>query len=297
MFLLHCLNLKITYDCTNKCQFCFSTYLKDNIISVDGLLKAIEDGITNGCDELVLSGGEPTLYPDIIIKVLTIADKVGYKKFILQTNGSGLAYDSDLLVFLDKFAQKKELCVSFSIHGHCTEIHDKMSSCEGAFDLLIKAMENIKHSSCKLYTNTVVSTLNIHHLKDIAALVSKFNPDIMQFSMMHLDEPSELSTGLVETANAIYALKDIIKTDVLKTEGIPFCLMYGMEECVGEAYWPESLDLYNKDDDYMHDFCQLDYGMRWKSNGCCQCIMNEICAGIWKEHKEEFLISEIHPIC
>ncbi len=294
---MHCLNLKITYDCTNKCRFCFSSYLKDNIISVDGLIKAVEDGNANGCNELVLSGGEPTLYPDVIMQIMNIADKLGYEKFILQTNGSGLANNSDLLAFLDNLAQKKELCVSFSIHGYCSEIHDKMSSCEGAFDLLIKAMENIYHSSCKLYTNTVVSELNIHNLKDVAALVLKFNPDIMQFSMMHLDESNELSTGLIETANAIHDLKHIVKSDILKTEGIPFCLMYGMEECVGEAYWPESLDLYNKNNDYMHDFRQLDYGMRWKSDECSRCIMNEICTGIWKEHKEEFLTSEIRPIC
>lgn len=297
MFHLRCLNLKITYDCTNKCQFCFSSYLKDIKISLDGLIKAVENGKNSGCNELVISGGEPTLYPDTIIKIMSLAEHIGYEKFIIQTNGSGLANNSDLLAFLNTLSKKKEVCISFSIHGHCTEIHDKMSSCDGAFELLIKAMDNIYHSSCKLYTNTVVSSFNIHHLKEIASLVSEYDPEIIQFSMMHLDKPSILSTGLLETVYAIHSLKGTVNSNVLKTEGIPFCLMYGMEECVGEAYWPESLDLYNKNNDYMHDFRQLDYGMRWKADSCSQCIMNEICTGIWKEHKNEFLNSGIHPIC
>lgn len=293
---MRCLNLKITYDCTNKCQFCFSSYLKDTSISLDGLIKAVENGRNNGCNELVISGGEPTLYPDNIVRIMSLAEQMGYEKFIIQTNGSGLANNNNLLEFLNTLSKKKEVCISFSIHGHCAEIHDKMSSCDGAFDLLINAMCNIHHSSCKLYTNTVVSSFNIHYLKDIVNLVIKYDPEIIQFSMMHLDEPSILSTGLVETVSAIHKLKDDVSGNVIRTEGIPFCLMYGMEECVGEAYWPELLDLYNKNDDYMKNFRQLDYGMRWKSTACSQCIMNEVCAGVWKEHKNEFLNSGAHPI-
>lgn len=271
--------------------------MKDNIFSVDGLVKAIIDGKKNGCNELVISGGEPTLYPDVIMKLLNVAEQHGYEKYIIQTNGYGLANNIDLVRFLDELSKQKELCISFSVHGHCSETHDNMTSCEGAFDLLIKAMENIRQTTCKIYTNTVVSMLNIKHLKEIASLVLKYSPDIIQFSMMHLEEPSALSTKLIDTATAIHELKKIISPDVLKTEGIPFCLMYEMEECVGEAYWPESLDLYNKNDDYMHDFHQLEYGMRWKADKCNKCIMNEICSGIWKEHKDEFLLSDIHPIC
>lgn len=271
--------------------------MKENVISVDGLIKAIIDGKKNGCNELIISGGEPTLFPDVIIKLLIVAEEYGYQKYIIQTNGSGLANNFSLVSFLNDLSKTKEICISFSIHGHCSDIHDNMSSCEGAFDLLIKAMENVKKTSCKIYTNTVVSSLNIKHLKEIALLISSYKPDIMQFSMMHLDAPNELTTKLVDTANAIHELTSIVSKDVLKTEGIPFCLMYGIEECVGEAYWPESLDLYNKNDDYMHDFNQLDYGMRWKAENCHNCIMNEICNGIWKEHTDEFLSSDIHPIC
>ena len=65
---------------------------------------------------------------------------------------------------------------------------------------------------------------------------------------------------------------------------------------MGESYWPNTLDLYNRDSELMTDFDQLGYGMRWKKPDCHACLMDEICMGIWREHAEEFLRSGIHPI-
>lgn len=294
---MHCLNLKLTYNCTNNCSFCFSSYLKDNVISLEGLLEAVKHGAENGCNELVLSGGEPTLLPDSIIKLINYAVKHGYKKYIIQTNGSGITNDPGLAEFLEKVAEEYEVCISFSVHGHSALVHDEMSQTPGAFDKLMTAMKIISGKNCKIYTNTVISSLNIRHLKAIANMLNGFHPEVMQFSMMHLSEPGTLSTGLLESAEAIRGLKEIVNENVLRTEGIPYCLMYGMEKCVGESYWPDAIDLYNKNDDYMPDFSQLENGMRWKMNDCCKCIMNELCMGIWKEHSEEFLSGGIKPIC
>lgn len=294
---MHCLNLKLTYDCTNNCSFCFSSYLKDNIITYEGLADAVIKGFNNGCRELVLSGGEPTLLAGTIEDILILAEQLGYEKYIIQTNGSGLSSNDHLVDFLDELAKKNELCISFSIHGSCAEIHDRMSSTNGAFELLIKAMDKIKDTSCLIYTNTVISKLNIGHLEEIGNLCQSYNAEIIQFSMMHLETPSELSTGLVEAAQAVKKLSNKIDADILKTEGIPYCLMHGIEQCVGESFWPSELDLYNKENDYMPDFSQLQNGMRWKKNSCIKCIMNEICMGIWKEHSNEYIEAGVRPIC
>lgn len=294
---MHCLNLKLTYDCTNNCSFCFSSYLKENIITYDGLSDAVIRGFNNGCRELVLSGGEPTLLPDTIESLLTLAEQLGYEKYIIQTNGSGLSTNDQLVEFLDELAKKKELCISFSIHGHCAEIHDRMSSTNGAFELLIKAMDKIKSTSCLIYTNTVISRLNIDHLEEVGKLCHSYGAKVIQFSMMHLDSPSDLSTGLIEAVQAVKKVSNKIEHDVLKTEGIPYCLMHGIETCVGESFWPNELDLYNKENDYMSAFSQLENGMRWKSPSCIKCIMNEICMGIWKEHANEYREASIRPIC
>ncbi len=292
---MHCLNLKLTYDCTNNCAFCFSRYMKNEILTLNNLLATIEKGFSNGARELVLSGGEPTLSEEKFLKCLEAADRIGYEKYIIQTNGHGIATSESLSNFLADFSKRRDVAISFSIHGAKSKTHDELSSSVGAFDKLILAMKKIfEETSCSIYTNTVVTRKNFDELQEIADLVRAFKPEIIQFAMMHAPGLENLSVGLKETALTIRKLN--VSRDVLKTEGIPFCFMYGLEECVGESYWPEVLDIYNRENNYLPDFNQLKHSMRWKADFCKDCLMNEICAGIWTEHKEEFLNEKIRPI-
>ena len=270
--------------------------MKETFISLAGMKDAIQRGKDNGCNELVISGGEPTIFPSVIIKLMTLAEELGYEKYIIQTNGSGLVDNDELLQFLDFIAQKKEVCISFSVHGHTSEIHDKMSGMLGAFSSLTKAIQNVSKTNCKIYTNTVISSLNVKYLANVARMILPYNPDIMQFSMMHLTNPSELSISLSDSVLAVHGLRNLVDLEILRTEGIPYCLMYGMEKCVGESCWPNRLDLYNREDSYMSDFKQLEYGMRRKLESCEKCILNKICMGVWSEHFDEFFTLGIHPI-
>ena len=77
---MHCLNLKLTYDCTNDCAFCFSSYMKNETLSFSSLLNTIEKGYRNGAREIVLSGGEPTIHEEKFLKCLELADSLGYEK-------------------------------------------------------------------------------------------------------------------------------------------------------------------------------------------------------------------------
>ena len=296
MLILRCLNLKITYDCTNKCSFCFSMYMKNKNIPLDELKNAVVKGRKNGCNELVLSGGEPTLYPNYITELIDLGKSLGYKKYIIQTNGYGLSQYDDLIAYIGNVAEDDDICISFSVHSHIASIHDDVSGNKGAFNNLSDAMNKIIKTNCKIYTNTVVNARNIDDLKDISAYLKKFNVSIMQFSIMHLKEENELSVSFTDAVKAIRELGCIVDNDILKTEGIPYCLLHGMEKCVGESAWPNSLDIYNETDNYLHDFKQLDYGMRKKMTSCDKCIMDKICMGVWKETYGEFSAMKIHPI-
>ncbi len=261
------------------------------------LLSAVKKGAENGCDELVLSGGEPTLEPERIIELLKLAESLNYQKYIIQTNGAGLATNHKLVAFLDSLARNKDLHISFSVHGCDSKTHDLMSRKKGAFETLMKAFYNISQSNCKIYTNTVITTVNVNQLDSIAEMLLAFKPDFMQFSMLHLETPTELSVSMSDSVRAVKRLGKKYDLKLIKTEGIPYCLLHGMECCVGESFWPNILDLYNSDNKYFSDFKQLDYGMRKKLQDCTKCIFNSICMGVWKEHYEEFCSFNIHPIC
>lgn len=271
--------------------------MKDKIIPENKLIEAVKNGRKKGCNELVLSGGEPTLYPQLIINIINLAEALGYQKYIIQTNGYGFVENPELVYFLDTIAQKKEICISFSVHGHCSEIHDELSRNKGAFDRLNKALAIMAKTNCLIYTNTVITTKNITYLRNIINIVQIYNPKIIQFAMLHLEEKNELTVSLLDSVRAVEGIKDYLDLNILKTEGIPYCLMKGLEKCVGESFWPDTLDLYNDNNKYMNDFKQLEFGMRKKKVTCSKCIFNNICMGVWKEHFNEFVSFNLKPIC
>ncbi len=270
--------------------------MKEISITIESMRDAVIKGRKNGCDELVLSGGEPTLYPEYIIDLISLANGLGYKKYIIQTNGYGIATSDRLVSFLDGIAGNSEICISFSVHGHVAALHDRISDTVGAFEYLMEAVEKISKTRCLIYTNTVINAYNINCLNNIASMLLPYNTRIMQFSMMHLKEKSPLYVSFADSVQAIRQLREIVSLDVLRTEGVPYCCLHGMEQCVGESAWPTVLDLYNKDNDYMSDFKQLEYGMRRKMDNCDKCILNDICMGVWTEHFDEFSSLGFHPI-
>lgn len=270
--------------------------MKDTVIPLESLEKAVLQGRRNGCNELVISGGEPTLAPEAVMELISLAEASGYQKYIIQTNGYGLSRFGELVSFLDRAAETAEICLSFSVHGHIADVHNELSGNPDAFAGLMDAMDKVSATHCRIYTNTVINARNVHHLGDVAALLAPYRPDIMQFSVMHSEERNELSVSLEDCVWAIRKLKRMVSPDRLKTEGVPYCLLHGMETCVGESAWPSVLDLYNREDEYMSDFKQLDDGMRRKMENCDKCVMDQICMGVWKEHFEEFSHMGIHPI-
>lgn len=293
---MHSLNLKITYRCTNHCPFCFASHLKSEEMSQSSQIEAIIQGYKNGCRSLVLSGGEPTLYPDRVQQLIRYANNLGYESYTLQTNGSGLTENNELVRFIEGISREKDCNISFSIHGHTRTIHDAMSGRDGAFDNLMEAIQRIAHSmTTTIMTNTIISSLNMDVLPQITDLLSQFQVDIMQFAVMHSGHKENFSIGLIKSVNAVRRLLQCSRRQNIRTEGLPYCLMYGFEKCVGESYWPNKLDLFNKSKSYISEFDQLDAGMRTKTACCTSCIMNEICVGVWAEHYEE-LTANTHPI-
>ncbi|MEI0796958.1 radical SAM protein [Brachyspira intermedia] len=288
---MHCLNVKVTYQCCNKCSYCFSNSYKNINISLEELKYAVSNGYDRGCRSIILSGGEPTYDEDKLISILNYAVEIGYEKFIIQSNGYGLIdIDSELFKLIKTISDNYNFSISFSVLGASADTHNKSTGNNDSFYRLMKSIENIAlYTNANIYTNTVISSLNINELKDIIDMVIPFNPTIMQFSVMHIEDDNKYSVGLLETVKAINSIKNYISHDILRTEGIPYCLMRGIEKCVGESYWPSEIDLFNSKEENIFNYNQVNCGMRFKADFCKDCIFYDICNGVWKENKLEFL--------
>ena len=250
----------------------------------------MEVGFAKGCRHIVFSGGEPTLKPDCLSALISNAYIIGYEKCTIQTNGYGFHLSSGKLCdFLFEMSKKLPISIAFSVHGYNAESHDKITRTKGSFVKIEYAIERMKHSRCMLLTNTVISTLNIDDLNKIAHYLMQYSPQSMQFSLIHSVETTHLRPSLDASLKAIKSLLPIVGKSILRTEGIPYCLLRSMEECVGESYWPNNLDVVNRNNKYIDNLNQIALKMRWRpENYCLSCLFKEICMGIWIEYRKDF---------
>lgn len=89
------LNLFITNICQNDCFFCINgrNHKLEDEISTEKYLSSLELCLSDlkGKDiEITLTGGEPTLYPNIFVKTMELCKKYGFPCRTVSTTGIGL---------------------------------------------------------------------------------------------------------------------------------------------------------------------------------------------------------------
>lgn len=285
---MQCLNLKVTYACTNSCTFCFSNARATvGNRSYDELAKQIREGLTRGCRHLVLSGGEPTLFRELP-HLICEAVAAGFSRITIQSNGIGFA-SKNYAEGVIRAAKGAQLTVVLSLHGNDQGLHDFHTGRIGSFDEVMRTFHNLR-GHCTLFTNSVVTKVNIDHLSEILDVALANEVSTSQFSILHVAKLSNetLRPAFIEAADAIRRVCGRVIPISIRSEGVPFCLMKGVESGVGEAYWPLHLDLSNGPDQYLSGLDQLASGQRSKLPACTACLADEVCWGVWRECAEEF---------
>ncbi|MBT3465167.1 radical SAM protein, partial [archaeon] len=116
-------HIRITSLCNNNCSFCLAGDMSnEGHYEIDRIKKELEDGIKEGCTRVILSGGEPSIHPDFP-KIIKLAKSIGYKKIQTISNGRMFSYRK----FLNDCIGSGLSEITFSIHGHTSEIHDALT--------------------------------------------------------------------------------------------------------------------------------------------------------------------------
>lgn len=248
------------------------------------------------CQEIVLTGGEPTIRPDIL-ELVRYAKKTGFKTIQIQSNGRLFAYKSFCKDIIEAGATE----FSPALHGHIAALHDYLTGAEGSFNQVVSGIKNLKSLGQLVITNTVITKSNYRHLPQIAELLVSLGVDQYQFAFVHaLGSAGENLSSVVPRMELIepYVKKGLdvgIKAGKrVMTEAIPYCFMRGYEDFVAEKIIPDSkIYDYNK---VISDFTSSRRN-EGKSKGpqCRSCGKNEICEGPWKEYPAKFGWEEFRP--
>jgi radical SAM protein with 4Fe4S-binding SPASM domain len=161
--------LVLTTHCNLSCPFCIrachsSTAVQLNVTTIERILGDVFANFSSA--EILLSGGEPTLHPDLI----QIVDKA-FRLFpivTLVTNGTNPSLIEDLAIMFPS------LRVQISLDGNKI-IHDRLRGI-GSFVLTLDSIRRLQILESRLTVASTISQDNVDCLEELYLLISQWGP-------------------------------------------------------------------------------------------------------------------------
>ena len=291
-------DIKIDFRCNNLCRFCVAGDKRELFpdLTLGDITKLMTEH-RGRCDEIVLTGGEPTLHPDIFDIVRIARQDLGFKTVQIQTNGRMFVYHD----FCEKMIEAGANEFAVSLHGHCAPLHDYLTGRPGSFTATAGGIRNLLRLKQNVVTNTVITKPNYRHLSEIARMLIALGLRQFIFSYPHIIGICAVNvrgTAPRMTLIAPHLKKALaMATDagrISLTEAIPPCILRGFEQHIAERLHTSRtvVDCDGTIDDF-HDHRM--HSMKKKGPRCGECGMAGNCEGVWPDYPEHFSWDEFKP--
>lgn len=165
--------IEITNQCNLKCPICYANSGKSEFLSLEEIDKILSNYVEleNGDAEILqISGGEPTVHPEIIeIIKLALSKKIRF--VMLNTNGLRIASDLDFVKQLSQFTERFEVYLQFDGFKETTYKHFRGKDLR---EIKIKAIDNLLKENIPI---TLVSTIERGVNEDEIGKIIEFGMD------------------------------------------------------------------------------------------------------------------------
>ena len=247
-------DIKTGFMCNNNCLFCVQgDKKKHGNRDKKDIFRDMEEGKKNGCNGVVLTGGEVSIRNDFF-ELISYAKKLDFELIQVQSNGRRFYYEK----FVNDAVKAGMNEFSPAVHGHTPELHDYLTQTKGAFNQVCQAIKNVKKHGIHIISNTVVVKPNYRYLPEIANLLVSLKVDQFQFAFVHAvgSAGKNFDQMVPRVSLASPYIKKGLQVGIdnnikVMAEAMPFCTMEGYEKYVSELYIPDteirSLDSYVPD--------------------------------------------------
>ncbi|MBW2263551.1 MAG: radical SAM protein, partial [Deltaproteobacteria bacterium] len=147
-------SLRITRRCNQDCSFCFIPWEK-RTIDENGVEPLIHEAVEAGASRIVLTGGEPTLHPDLP-RFIKAARDAGAQWVELQTNGILLSDRRTCERLVDAGLSS----VAVSLPSHLPSLMDSIAAVPGNLPRVLQALGHLSTMDLILSVTHVVCTPN-----------------------------------------------------------------------------------------------------------------------------------------
>ena len=214
-----------TDDCNSNCLMCSQPPKKvDESSIIEGHLRHI-NLIPNVPERLGITGGEPTLLGDGLIRILTrLKERFPETPLLMLSNGRMFAYKD----FARKVAGVEHPCFTTAVplYASTAAQHDYVVQVKGAFDQTIQGLYNAAEDGLRIEIRVVLHKQTISGLIDLMDYIYRNLPFVDHVALMGLE-----NMGYVKKNWDLLWIDPLDYADVLE-QAVRF-MWYRRIQCIG----------------------------------------------------------------
>jgi len=291
--------IKVGYACNESCTFCHTADMRH----IDDTAERIDWKISRakrlGYTMAVLSGGEPTMRPELLRWARKTA-ALGLD-FGLVTNGLMLSYPH----VVDELVNDCRLkYVYMSLHGGTPKVHQSLVRAD-TFAQALKAVETLHGRVADLTVNCVITTANVKHLRGLVDRLMHLPELCIKFSMTQPKGAANRAFDVIvpDVEDCAARIVDAIHYGMEKRgeaagprfahDGIPFCLLPGLEDLYDDLRTHRFVTMIEVDED---DYVPVDDVAKIQTETCGPCALRGACPGLYRGYFEHYGDAALRPV-
>ena len=259
-------------QCNNKCLYCLYRQKGFSRPDFNALTTDLKQGDEDG---VALYGGEPTLRNDLV-DIIHTAKQNGHRRIKLITNGRDFSNNQ----FLHRIVNAGCSLFEIKLWGSHPELHDHLTQAPESFWQTIQGLENLQRLAFDKFICLRIPLCKQNYTDVINTITTGINFSVHRIILSFQDHKLALRELIPHVHTAIQV--SILNRVWILSEGLPFCVMHGLEHHISEIYYGYESAL-NQRSYRQHKYCK-------------HCIYREICPGVDAEYLKQFGHGEFTPV-
>lgn len=172
--------IQVVRHCNHFCGFC-SNPTTPYVHTFETMRVLVDDLVTRGYFGVILTGGEPSLHPELP-RIARYATERGLHVRMI-TNGWRLADPG----FAEEMAGAGLELVHVSVYSTRPAIEERLRGTPGTLERAFAAIDNAHRAGVEVNVNCVINKLNADHLHETIAHFIEHHPHVRHFVWNNLD--------------------------------------------------------------------------------------------------------------
>lgn len=178
--------LMLTERCNNLCLMCSQPPKNvDDSWRIDEAIQVLKLAGRH-TPEIILSGGEPSMLGDGLIRILrTARSHLPETAIHVLSNGRGFTDDELCRQYAD--VRHPDVMIGIPLYSDLSDLHDYVVQADGAFDETIRGILNLKRFGQRVEIRVVLHAQTIERLPDLARFISRNLTFVDHVALMGLE--------------------------------------------------------------------------------------------------------------